>query len=151
MDNICLNKDALNAFLESLKDYNPEVDAISEEVFEDGDLDIKLLGHMIEIDERYDSVLNTEVLKNIRTVYGLLQKELENTGVKISYELHRPYHSMGYVMVEGKSINFKNTRVFKKCMELSSNTEVYPLAKNGVRTTFTFHGLTNKIREVCEV
>lgn len=151
MDKRNWSKDELNAFLESLDGYNPEVDTVRE--IEDGecDFDIQALGHLIEIDERKDSVLNLEVLKRIEQVYGMLKHEFENSGTDVSYALHRPYQSMGYVMAEGKSIRFKNTSVLRKCMELASNTEAYPMAKDAVRITFTFHGLTNKIREVGSV
>lgn len=147
MNNKGFSRDDLRAFLESLDGYNPEVDIVKETEGDDEDLDIQMLGHIIEIEERNAAVINTDVLKNIGTVYGLLQRELSDSNVKISYELHKPYQSMGYVMVEGREIHFNNTSALRKCMDLASNTEAYPMAKNAVRIVFTFHGLTNKIRE----
>lgn len=52
---------------------------------------------------------------------------------------------MGSVFVEGKEIEFQNPEWFSKISKFASNVEVYVLAKNKVRLTFTFHGLTAPI------
>ena len=52
---------------------------------------------------------------------------------------------MGGVSVEGKVLEFAGSKWFARAAEFASNTEVYPLAKNRVRLTFTFHGLTAPI------
>ena len=52
---------------------------------------------------------------------------------------------MGSISVEGPMLEFDCPEWFSRVAEFASNTEVYPLAKNKVRMTFTFHGLTKPI------
>ena len=63
----------------------------------------------------------------------------------MTYTLNKPLNSMGTVSVEGNPLMFTNSLWFSRAAEFASNMEVYPLAKNLVRLTFTFHGLTNPI------
>ena len=48
---------------------------------------------------------------------------------------------MGSVSVEGKSLEFDDPMRFARAAEFASNVEIYPLANDRVRLTFTFHGL----------
>ena len=65
--------------------------------------------------------------------------------VTVSYKLHEPFKSMGSVSVEGEQLVFDKPEWFARVAEFASNTEVYPLAKQAIRMTFTFHGLTKTI------
>ena len=67
------------------------------------------------------------------------------TDAEVSYKLYQPFKSMGSVSVEAKVLEFYDPEWFARAAEFASNTEVYPLAKNRVRLTFTFHGLTKPI------
>ena len=130
------NKDEIEAWVEDFDDsvFTVEDDAI-----------IETLGALIEKSESVTSVLNLETLLKIKKVYGFMSKEFARTDVRVTYGLHDPYPSMGFVELEGNSIAFKNTDVLRKCMELASNTECYSLTKHAARLIFTFHRLTKPI------
>ena len=46
---------------------------------------------------------------------------------------------------ETERLDFDNPEWFARAAEFASNTEVYPLAKNRIRLTFTFHGITTPL------
>ena len=72
-----------------------------------------------------------------------VMKELNkaNKSAKVSFELFSPYKSMGIVSVVGRNLEFKNSELFMRAIELASNFEVYPKTDGTVVMNFTFHGL----------
>ena len=70
---------------------------------------------------------------------------MKGTNVQISYKMYEPFKTMGSITVEGAVLEFDKPEWFARIAEFASNTEIYPLTKNIVRMTFTFHGLTTPI------
>ncbi len=99
----------------------------------------------IEADDKKTTVLDGLKLKQIQFAYSVLQYITKGTDAKVSYKLNEPFKTMGSISVEGPILEFDCPEWFSRVAEFASNTEVYPLAKNKVRLTFTFHGLTKPI------
>lgn len=96
-------------------------------------------------DESKTTVINTLRLAQIKFTYAVMEYLTRGSDVRVTYKLYEPFKTMGSVSVEGKVLEFFDSKWFARAAEFASNTEVYPLAKNGVRLTFTFHGLTTPI------
>jgi hypothetical protein len=99
----------------------------------------------IERDEQKVTMLNTKRMEQLQFTYAMMKYLTKGTDAKLSYKLYEPFKTMGSVSVEGKLLEFDKPEWFARAAEFASNTEVYPLAKNKVRLTFTFHGLTAPI------
>lgn len=96
-------------------------------------------------DESKTTVLNALRLKQLQFAYAVLQYITKDKDVQLSYKLYEPFKTMGSITVEGKTLEFDKPEWFARVAEFATNTEIYPLAKNAVRMTFTFHGLTAPI------
>lgn len=88
------------------------------------------------------TLLNVRCFERMRRVEAGLKYVLRGQPVQITHALHEPFQNMGSISVEGAEISFCTSRMFVKIAQLASNVEVYPLEKDAVRLTFTFHGLT---------
>lgn len=106
---------------------------------------IEVISQELEAEEWNTTVLDIQKSKQIQFAYSVLKYLTRGSDAVVSYKLHEPFKTMGSVSVEGKSIEFYQPEWFARVAEFASNTEVYPLAKNRVRLTFTFHGLTKSI------
>ena len=100
----------------------------------------------IEADENKLSVLNDDKLRQLEFTYLVMRYLTRGTDASVSYKLYEPFKTMGSVSVEGKSLEFDNPKWFSRAAEFASNTEIYPLANDKVRLTFTFHGLTKLVQ-----
>lgn len=99
----------------------------------------------INKDELRTTILNPEKLEQFKFAYAALQYIMKGKDVRISYKMYEPFKTMGSITVEGAVLEFDKPEWFARIAEFASNTEIYPLAKNAVRMTFTFHGLTTPI------
>ena len=106
---------------------------------------IEAISQELEDEEWNTTVLDIQKSKQIQFAYSVLKYLTRGSDAVVSYKFHEPFKTMGSVSVEGKSIEFYQPEWFARVAEFASNTEVYPLAKNRVRLTFTFHGLTKSI------
>ena len=106
---------------------------------------IEAISQELEDEEWNTTVLDIQKANQIQFAYSVLKYLTRGSDAVVSYKLHEPFKTMGSVSVEGKSIEFYQPEWFARVAEFASNTEVYPLAKNRVRLTFTFHGLTKSI------
>ena len=106
---------------------------------------IEAISQELEDEEWNTTVLDIQKSKQIQFAYSVLKYLTRGSDAVVSYKLHEPFKTMGSVSVEGKSIEFNQPEWFARDAEFASNTEVYPLSKNRVRLTFTFHGLTKSI------
>lgn len=106
---------------------------------------IEAISQELEDEEWNTTVLDIQKSKQIQFAYSVLKYLTRGSDAVVSYKLHEPFKTMGSVSLEGKSIEFYQPEWFARIAEFASNTEVYPLAKNRVRLTFTFHGLTKSI------
>lgn len=128
-------------------DNNHESDALlSDEEFEavlDEFLDS--IGEIVEEEELKTTVLNIPRVKQFKMAYAAIRHIVRGRDIRITYKMFEPFKTMGSISVEGSSLEFDKPEWFARVAALASNTEVYPLTKNTVRLTFTFHGLTTPI------
>lgn len=97
---------------------------------------------MVAEDESKTTIINPLRLAQIKFTYSVMRYLTRDTDAEVTYKLNEPFKTMGSVSVEGRVLEFTGSKWFSRAAEFASNTEVYPLAKNRVRLTFTFHGLT---------
>ncbi len=98
---------------------------------------------LILANEQRTSVLNLAKLAKIEAAYALLRaltRDME--GVRLTYALHEPFKSTGFISLEGESLEFYHLPLFSRAAGLANNIEIYPLIGDRVRMTFTFLGLT---------
>lgn len=100
---------------------------------------------MVAQDEGKTTIINPLRLAQIKFTYSVMKYLTRDTDAEVTYKLNEPFKTMGSVSVEGKVLEFAGSKWFARAAEFASNAEVYPLAKNRVRLTFTFHGLTAPI------
>lgn len=100
---------------------------------------------MVAEDEDKTTIINPLRLAQIKFTYSVMKYLTRDTDAEVTYKLNEPFKTMGSVSVEGKVLEFAGSKWFARAAEFASNTEVYPLAKNRIRLTFTFHGLTAPI------
>ena len=105
------------------------------------------IGGAILRDESRTAVTTPGTMRSLITVYRAAKKMVGGRGVKVLYELHEPFNSMGSVTIEGKNAVFRHPVFLGKAAKLASNFEAYPLTNGRVRLTFTFHNLTLPIEE----
>lgn len=96
-------------------------------------------------DEEKTTILNPLKLRQMQFAYAALKYITRGSGVEVSYKLNTPFKTMGSISAEGEVLDFDKPEWFARVAEFASNMDVYPLAKNRVRLTFTFYGLTNPI------
>lgn len=104
------------------------------------------LAALILADERRTAVLNFAKYVKIEAAHAILQaltRDMED--VKLTYELHQPFRSMGYISLEGESPEFDNPLLFARAVGLADNIEFYPLVNGRVRIDLAFNGLTKPI------
>lgn len=106
---------------------------------------ITAIGGRILADEEKTAVINQIKLQQMQFAYGVLKYMIGGTTAKLTYELNKPFKSMGSISIEGDRLTFVNSEWFARAAEFASNTEVYPLRNGNVKMTFTFHGLTQPI------
>lgn len=106
---------------------------------------LEAISQELEDEDWNTTVLDIQKSKQIQFAYSVLKYLTRGSDAVVSYKLNEPFKTMGSVSVEGKSIEIYQPEWFARVAEFASNTEVYPLAKNRVRITFTFHGLTKSI------
>ena len=106
---------------------------------------IAAIGGRILSDEEKTAAINPIKLQQMQFAYGILKYMIGGTAAKLTYELNKPFKSMGSISIEGCRLTFVNSEWFARAAEFASNTEVYPLRNGNVKMTFTFHGLTQPI------
>jgi PDZ domain-containing secreted protein len=89
--------------------------------------------------------INPLKVKQMQFVYAVLKRCATGSDVKISYKMNEPFKSMGSVSVEGNELVFTEAKWMARAVEFASNVEIYPLADERVRMTFTFHGIAKSI------
>lgn len=107
---------------------------------------ISAVGAQAESEDMETQMINPYRIQEILYTYKVLKYLTRGSKAKVTYELHKPYKSMGYVSISGKNLSFKNMKWFLKAVELSSNFEVYPKTNGTIQMNFTFHGLTKIIK-----
>ena len=80
--------------------------------------------------------------RQMQFVYAVLKYITRETNANITYELQKPFKSMGSIAVEGRLLEFDKPEWFARAAEFANSTDIYPLSSNKVRIEYTFHGLT---------
>lgn len=107
---------------------------------------LDVITEAIQKDEEKTTIVSVRRFEQMQFAYAVLKRIAERTpGVSISYELYKPFKSMGYITLEGETLEVHDRKWFSRAAEFADNIEVYPLAKNRVRLTMTFHGITKPI------
>lgn len=117
-----------------------ELDELDDEEYAEFDA---LVEHLSSLPRAEALVLNPKRLMMLRFCFESIKRVLKNSGCKATVICKQSdlEPTMGYVNVESSEISIENMEWFARAAEFASNTEVYPLAANKVRMTFTFHGL----------
>ena len=113
------------------EDVEEELDAILESVRDD-----------LEAEEAQPTVLSPIRFRQMQFVYAVLKYITRETNGNITYELQKPFKSMGSIAVEGRLLEFDKPEWFARAAEFANSTDIYPLSSNKVRIEYTFHGLT---------
>ena len=106
---------------------------------------VTTVGEGAVVEDNKTSIINPYKIQQVSYTYKVLKYLTKGTAARVSYELHKPFKSMGSVTVTGKNLMFRKTEWFMKAVELSANFEVYPKTDGNVEMNFTFHGLTKPI------
>lgn len=93
------------------------------------------------------AIINPMKVKMVLCAYKLLKYITKGSKVKVTYELNKPYKSMGSITVVGKELSFSKSEWFVAAAKLASNVNVYPKTNGTVQMDFTFHGLTTTIEQ----
>lgn len=117
-------------------------DGETQEIF---DRLIKDFGAQIKDEESRTAIIDPHMMQAVARTYKLMKHLTEGTNAKVGYKLHKPYRSMGVVVIIGSPITITNSKWFVKAAELASNFEVYPKTDGTVEMNFMFHGLTKPI------
>ncbi len=113
------------------EDVEEELDTILESVRDD-----------LEAEEAQPTVLSPIRFRQMQFVYAVLKYITRETNANITYELQKPFKSMGSIAVEGRLLEFDKPEWFARAAEFANSTDIYPLSSNKVRIEYTFHGLT---------
>ncbi len=120
-------------------------DFVTDQEQEFADACVEAFGESLLEEENKDAMVNPSRVKLVLYLYKALKSVFKGTGVEVSYKMYEPIKSMGYVIVEGKNISFKDPKVFFEAVELCDNFDVCPRTDGTVEINFTFHGLTTTI------
>ena len=104
-----------------------------------------LIGEQAAQEDCKTAVINPMKVKMVLCTYKLLKYITKGSKVNVTYELNKPYKSMGSVTVVGKELSFSKSEWFVAAARLASNVNVYPKTNGMVQMDFTFHGLTTTI------
>lgn len=127
-----------------------------DEEFEDDDFDDEdfavidaLIEYMETLPQNKVFMLNPPRIQQMRFSCAAIKHVLAETmcGAKIVCKQSDLEPTMGYIDVEGANIAITNTEQFVRAAQFANNTEVYPLATDKVRLTFTFYDILTPIDE----
>ena len=106
---------------------------------------IECIGQWILEDEQQPSTLQPIRLQMMNFSYSILKHIAEENGMTVSYELHKPFQSMGNICLEGEDLVFLQCKQLSRAISFADNVDVFPLTNGRIRFVLTFHGLTKKV------
>lgn len=65
-------------------------------------------------------------------------------GAQINKTINKPFKSMGFISVVGRSIKFLTSEAFLAVASVASNVDIYPKADGSLEIDFTFHGIAHR-------
>ncbi len=122
-----------------------EFEILSSEDLEEFDSFISELVNEIEEEDEQTSVIDFSMYKTMQVSLAKIKSMFKGTGASVSYKLHEPYRSVGYISIVGKNLSIENPKVFAAISGLASNVEIYPKTNGTVQINLTYHGLTKPI------
>ena len=130
------------------KEFELNIDELKDEAVEEMfDSLIESMKEKLNGQEEWVSVVNQDRVWQLLFTYKAMQTAVKGKDVKVTYELHKPFQSMGSVCVSGKDLTFDNYEKFSQATSLASVIDVYPKTNSTVQIDFTFHGLTKSIEQ----
>ena len=105
---------------------------------------IDCIGQLILEDKQQPSTLQPIRLQMMNFSYNILKRIAEENGMTVSYELHKPFQSMGSICLEGEDLVFLQCKQLARAISFADNIDVFPLTNGRIRLVLTFHGLTKK-------
>ena len=106
---------------------------------------IDCIGQWILEDEQQPSILQPLRLQMMNFSYRILKRIAEENGMTVSYELHKPFQSMGSVCLEGEDLVFLQCKQLSRAISFADNVDAFPLTNGRIRFVLTFHRLTKKV------
>ncbi len=106
---------------------------------------IDFIGQWILEDEQQLSTLEPLRLQMMNFSYRVLKHIADENGMTVSYELHKPFQSMGSICLESEDLVFLQCKQLARAISFADNVDVFPLTNGRIRFVLTFHGLTKKI------
>lgn len=106
---------------------------------------IDCISQWILEDEQQPSTLQPIRLQMMNFSYRILKHIAEENGMTVSYELHKPFQSMGSICLEGEDLVFLHCKQLARAISFADNIDVFPLTNGRIRLVLTFHGLTKKV------
>lgn len=106
---------------------------------------IDCIGQWILEDEQQPSTLQPLRLQMMNFSYSVLKRIAVENGMTVSYELHKPFQSMGSICLEGEDLVFLQCKQLSRAISFADNVDVFPLTNGKIRFVLTFHGLTKKV------
>ena len=106
---------------------------------------IDCIGQWILEDEQHPSTLQPIRLQMMNFSYSVLKRIAAENGMTVSYELHKPFQSMGSICLEGEDLVFLQCKQLSRAISFADNVDVFPLTNGKIRFVLTFHRLTKKI------
>lgn len=106
---------------------------------------IDFIGQWILEDEQHPSALESLRLQMMNFSYRVLKHIADENGMTVSYDLHKPFQSMGSICLEGEDLVFLHCKQLARAISFADNVDVFPLTNGKIRFVLTFHGLTKKI------
>ena len=97
-----------------------------------------MVGEQAENDDNRTAIVNPLKIKVVLYTYKVMCYLTKEMSAKVSYELNKPYKSMGSVSVVGKDLVFDKTEWFVAAIKLASNFNVYPKANGTIQMDFTW-------------
>lgn len=106
---------------------------------------IDCIGQWILEDEQQPNTLQPLRLQIMNFSYSILKRIAEENGMTVSYELHKPFQSMGSICLEGEDLVFLCCKQLSRAISFADNVDAFPLTNGRIRFVLTFHGLTKKV------
>lgn len=119
--------------------------AVLYEIEKDFDAFTEIVREKLEKEKDEQKMVNLLQYDKMKFVESVMKKLAFICDAKVKTEINKTFQSVGSVTVEGKDLFFTNLEWFARASEFANNIEIYPLEKNLVRITFTFHGLVRSV------
>lgn len=102
----------------------------------------RALVEQLTSEDSMPAVINPERIMEFAKTAELLNEYATKHNMKITYNMHSPLKSMGYISVQAKTISLPE-HIFKTAASTADTVDIYPKTNGVVQIDFVFHNLTN--------